>query len=167
VINSGTGCSYASELFIPRILRGHLSYGYPMAHAYKNLVSGAELGANQGVPTPVLAAATATYQTALLRGHGEEDKGAMGRGFEELLGVAFRESTCSLMRPKSGGALQTSSPAGADARLQGALPGKPSRTRRRAAASTFYPHCPELSAPARIFVVRRLRPPSLRTPSHA
>ena len=93
VINSGTGRSYASEFFIPRILRGHFSDGYPMAHAYKDLVSGAELGANQCVPMPVLAAATATYQTALLRGHGEKDKGAMVRVFEELLGVEFRSRT--------------------------------------------------------------------------
>jgi 3-hydroxyisobutyrate dehydrogenase-like beta-hydroxyacid dehydrogenase len=93
VVNSGTGRSYASEFFVPRILRGHFSDGYPMAHAYKDLVSGAELGANQCVPMPVLAAATATYQTALLRGYGEKDKGAMVRMFEELLGVEFRSRT--------------------------------------------------------------------------
>jgi len=90
VVNSGTGRSYASEFFIPRILRGHFADGYPMAHAYKDLVSGAELGANQCVPMPVLAAATATYQAALLRGHGEQDKGAMVQVFEELLGEKFR-----------------------------------------------------------------------------
>ena len=39
------------------------------------------------IPMPVLAAATATYQAALLRGHGEKDKGGMIRVFEELLGV--------------------------------------------------------------------------------
>ncbi len=90
VVNSGTGRSYASEFFSPRILRGHFSDGYPMAHAYKDLVSGAELGADQCVPMPVLAAATATYQAALLRGHGHQDKGAMIRVFEDLLGVEFR-----------------------------------------------------------------------------
>ena len=46
--------------------------------------------AKQCMPMPVLAAATATYQTALLRGHGEQDKGAMVQVFEELLGVEFR-----------------------------------------------------------------------------
>jgi len=90
VINSGTGRSYASEFFIPRILRGHFGDGYPMAHAYKDLVSGAELGADLCIPMPVLAAATATYQAALLRGHGAKDKGAMVRVFEELLGVQYR-----------------------------------------------------------------------------
>lgn len=90
VVNSGTGRSYASEFFIPRILRGHFSDGYPMHHAYKDLVSAAELGGNRCIPMPVLAAATATYQAALLRGHGEKDKGGMVQVFEELLGVQFR-----------------------------------------------------------------------------
>jgi 3-hydroxyisobutyrate dehydrogenase-like beta-hydroxyacid dehydrogenase len=90
VVNSGTGRSYASEFFIPRILSGHFGDGYPMGHAYKDLVSGAELGANLCIPMPVLAAATATYQAALLAGHGEKDKGGMVCVFEELLGVEYR-----------------------------------------------------------------------------
>ncbi len=90
VVNTGTGRSHASEFFIPRMLRGHFTDGYPMAAAYKDLVAGASLSARLGVPMPVLAAATATYQTALRRGHGEEDKGAMIRVFEDLLDVRFR-----------------------------------------------------------------------------
>ena len=90
VVNSGTGRSYASEFFIGRMLRGHFTDGYPMGHAYKDLVSGAELSASACVPLPVLAAATATYQTALLQGLGEQDKGAMVQVFERLLGVEFR-----------------------------------------------------------------------------
>ncbi|MCK1546166.1 NAD(P)-dependent oxidoreductase [Bradyrhizobium sp. 179] len=90
VVNSGTGRSYASEFFIPRILRRHFGDGYPMKHAYKDLISGAELGANLSIPMPVLAAATATYQMALLKGHGDKDKGGMVTVFEELLGVDYR-----------------------------------------------------------------------------
>lgn len=90
VINSGTGRSYASEFFVPHMLKDSFSSGYPMKHAYKDLVSAAELGARLCIPMPVLAAATATYQTALLKGHGERDKGAMLLPFEELLGVQFR-----------------------------------------------------------------------------
>ena len=93
VVNSGTGRSYASEFFIPRILKGHFSDGYPMAHAYKDLVSGAELGAQKCMPMPVLAAATATYQAALLRGLGAQDKGAMVQVFEDLLGVKYRSQS--------------------------------------------------------------------------
>lgn len=90
VVNSGTGRSYASEFFIPRILRGNFDDGYPMQAAYKDLVSAAGLSAELRIPMPVLAAATATYQTALLQGHGARDKGAMIRVFEDLLGITFR-----------------------------------------------------------------------------
>lgn len=90
VVNSGTGRSYASEHFLPHVLEDSFHNGYPMRSAYKDLVSAAELGANLGIPMPVLAAATSTYQMALLRGLGGEDKGAMIKVFEELLDVRFR-----------------------------------------------------------------------------
>jgi 3-hydroxyisobutyrate dehydrogenase-like beta-hydroxyacid dehydrogenase len=92
VVDSGTGKSYASEFFIPRILTNAFSDGYPMKHAYKDLVSAAELSAAKGIPMPVLAAATATYQQALLRGYGDLDKGGMIRVFEDLLDVQFRKA---------------------------------------------------------------------------
>jgi 3-hydroxyisobutyrate dehydrogenase-like beta-hydroxyacid dehydrogenase len=90
VINSGTGKSYASEFFVPRILADSFSSGYPMKNAYKDLVSALEIGASLCVPMPVLSAATQTYQTALLQGYGDLDKGGMVRVFEELLAVRFR-----------------------------------------------------------------------------
>jgi 3-hydroxyisobutyrate dehydrogenase-like beta-hydroxyacid dehydrogenase len=95
VVNSGTGRSYASEFFIPRILKNSFDAGYPMKDAYKDLVSAAELSARVCIPMPVLAAATATYQTALLKGLGAGDKGGMVRVFEDLLDVRFRESADS------------------------------------------------------------------------
>lgn len=90
IINSGTGRSYASEFFIPNILKGDFSKGYPLAAAYKDLVSGAEISARHTIPMPVLAAATAVYQSALRAGHGDKDKGGMIRLAEEALGVEFR-----------------------------------------------------------------------------
>jgi 3-hydroxyisobutyrate dehydrogenase-like beta-hydroxyacid dehydrogenase len=92
VVNSGTGRSYASEFFLPRILDDRFGDGYSMAKAYKDMVSAAEIGSNRCIPMPVLNAAAATYQMALLRGHGESDKGGMIRVFEELLGVRYRRS---------------------------------------------------------------------------
>ncbi|MGT2476595.1 NAD(P)-dependent oxidoreductase [Paraburkholderia terrae] len=89
VINSGTGRSYASEFFLPRILSRHFSDGYPLQAAYKDLVSAAELGARHCIPMPVLAAATASYQMSLLAGHGASDKGSMTRFFEDMLDVQF------------------------------------------------------------------------------
>lgn len=91
IVNSGTGRSHASEFFLPRILKNRFSDGYPMQAAYKDLVSAAQLGARRGVPMPVAAAATATYQMALLSGHGAQDKGAMVKFYEELLDVRFRD----------------------------------------------------------------------------
>jgi 3-hydroxyisobutyrate dehydrogenase-like beta-hydroxyacid dehydrogenase len=91
VVNSGTGRSFASEFFIPRSLEGIFAEGYPMKHAYKDLVNASELGMSKGIPLPVLSAATTTYQTALLKGHGDCGKGAMIRVFEELLEVKFRK----------------------------------------------------------------------------
>jgi 3-hydroxyisobutyrate dehydrogenase-like beta-hydroxyacid dehydrogenase len=87
VINSGSGRSYASEFFIPRMLRNHFTDGYPLQHAYKDLVCGADLSAQLSVPLPLMHAATTTYQMALLKGFGHEDKGAMVKVFAELLGV--------------------------------------------------------------------------------
>jgi|KBSSwiStaDraftv2_1062776.scaffolds.fasta_scaffold17642_3 3-hydroxyisobutyrate dehydrogenase-like beta-hydroxyacid dehydrogenase len=90
IVNSGTGRSYASEFFLPRILENGFSAGYPMAKAYKDLVSAAEIGSTHCIPMPVLNAAATTYQMALLRGDGDLDKGGMIRVFEALLGVSYR-----------------------------------------------------------------------------
>ena len=87
VINSSSGRSYASEFFIPRILKRNFGDGYPLAHAYKDLVCGAEISAQLGLPLPVMHAATTTYQMALLEGYGEKDKGAMTCVFERLLDI--------------------------------------------------------------------------------
>lgn len=90
VVNSGSGRSFASEFFVPRILEGNFADGYSLDNAYKDLVSGAEIAARHRIPAPVLAAATATYQQALRQGHGDKDKGAMILVYEALLGVRFR-----------------------------------------------------------------------------
>ena len=92
IINSGTGRSYASEFFLPNIIRGDFEKGYPMQAAYKDLISGANISSQQKIPTPVLAAATTNYQKALQEGHGTKDKGAMILVYERLLKVAFRAS---------------------------------------------------------------------------
>lgn len=91
VVNSSSGKSYASDFFLQRILRRHFSDGYPLEHAYKDLVSGAELGAQLCIPLPVMHAATTTYQMALLKGLGQKDKGAMICVFEDLLGVKYEK----------------------------------------------------------------------------
>lgn len=92
VVNSGTGRSYASEFFIPNILKEKFNEGYSMDNAYKDLISAAGISADLCVPLPVLHAATTTYQMALLKGYGDCGKGAMIQVFEELLGVEYRDN---------------------------------------------------------------------------
>jgi 3-hydroxyisobutyrate dehydrogenase-like beta-hydroxyacid dehydrogenase len=89
VVTTGTSRSYASEYFVPRMLKRLFDEGYPLGKAYKDLVSAAEVAAKGKFPMPVTAAATATYQTALRHGHGDKDKGAMVLPFEDLLGARF------------------------------------------------------------------------------
>lgn len=93
IINSGTGRSYASEFFIPRILENTFSDGYPLENAYKDIVSGFLVSAVERVALPVVQAASATYQAALCMGYGKEDKGAMIKVHEALLNVKFRKKT--------------------------------------------------------------------------
>ena len=90
IVTTGTSRSYASEYFVPRMLKRLFDEGYPLGKAYKDLVSCAAVAAEGNFPMPVTAAATATYQTALRQGHGDKDKGAMVLPFEDLLGVQFR-----------------------------------------------------------------------------
>ena len=90
IVNSSTGRSYASEFFVPNILKGVFDQGYSMKAAYKDLIAGAELKTKNGFTTPVLEAATKTYRTALEEGYGGSDKGAMIRVYEQLIGSKFR-----------------------------------------------------------------------------
>ncbi len=90
VIVTGTGRSFAVEFFTPRILDDKFDEGYPLKHAYKDMISAAEISAHQKIPLPMVQAATTTYQMALAQGLGDEDKGAMIKVFERILGVEFR-----------------------------------------------------------------------------
>lgn len=103
VINSGTGRSFASEFFVPHILVGDFTQGYPMNAAYKDLIACAQMASRLCIPMPVTAAATASYQMAMLRGFGHGDKGSMVRAFEELLGVSFRSTARIAPKPFSAG----------------------------------------------------------------
>ncbi len=91
VVNSGTGRSFASEFFGPRILEGNFRDGYALTNAYKDMVSASEICVQRKIPLPMVHAATTTYQLALADGHGEEDKGAMIKVFEKILGIKFRK----------------------------------------------------------------------------
>jgi len=91
VVTTGTGRSFAAEFFIPLALQNRFDQGYPIKHAYKDMVSAAEISARQKIPLPVVQATTATFQMALAEGFGDESKGSLIKVFERMLGVEFRK----------------------------------------------------------------------------
>jgi len=93
VVNSGSGRSFASEYFIPKILDGRFQDSYRLTDAYKDMAHAMQISSLHRIPLPVIQAANSTYQTALRAGWGAEDKGAMFKVYEALLGVAFRKKT--------------------------------------------------------------------------
>ena len=91
VVTTGTGRSFAAEFFVPLALENRFDQGYPIKHAYKDLISAAEISAHQKIPLPVVQATTATFQMALAEGFGDESKGSLIKVFERMLGVEFRK----------------------------------------------------------------------------
>ena len=91
VITTGTGRSFAAEFFIPLIMEDRFDQGYSLQNAYKDMIGAAELSVRENIPLPVVHAATTTYQLALAEGYGDENKAAMIKVFERILGVKFRK----------------------------------------------------------------------------
>ena len=91
VARTGTGQCFALDNFGPLILEGNFGPGYPLSDAYKDMVHMAEISSAQRIPLPVTAAATVTYQMALDQGLGRENKGAMIKVWEKVLGVQVRK----------------------------------------------------------------------------
>lgn len=91
VVRSGTGQCFAVDNFGPLILERNFGPGYPMGDAYKDMVHAVEISSAQRIPLPLTAAAMVTYQMALDQGLGRENKGAMVKVWEKVLGVEVRK----------------------------------------------------------------------------
>jgi 3-hydroxyisobutyrate dehydrogenase-like beta-hydroxyacid dehydrogenase len=91
VVTSGSSRSFASDYFVPRMLEGRFEGDFSMGQAWKDIVNVQEVAVRHGAMTPVTAAMTAVYQTAIARGHGGEPKSAMIKVYEQVLGVVFRK----------------------------------------------------------------------------
>jgi len=91
VARKGTGQSFALDQFGPLILEGNFGPGYPLEDAYKDMVHALEISSARRIPLPVTSAAMATYQMALGQGLGRENKGAMVKVWEKVLGVEVRK----------------------------------------------------------------------------
>jgi 3-hydroxyisobutyrate dehydrogenase-like beta-hydroxyacid dehydrogenase len=91
VTRAGTGQCFALDNFGPLILEDNFGPGYPLEDAYKDMVHAGEISSANRIPLPLTAAAMATYQMALEQGLGRENKGAMIKVWEKLLGVRVRK----------------------------------------------------------------------------
>ena len=91
VVRTGTGQSYGFDAFSALVLEGKFEPGYPMQSAYKDMAAVMELSNEHRMPLPVTTATMQTYQMALAQGLGNENKGAMIKVWERLLGVQFRK----------------------------------------------------------------------------
>ncbi len=91
VVTSGTGRSFAAEFFAPLALEGIFDEGYALKHAYKDMITAAEISAHHKLPLPMVSACTTIYQMALAQGLGDEGKGSMIKVFEKLMGAKFRK----------------------------------------------------------------------------
>lgn len=91
VITTGTGRSFAAEFFVPLALKNQFDQGYPLKLAYKDLVSAAEISAQQKIPLPMTQATTTIFQMALAGGLGDQNKGSLIKVFERILNVEFRK----------------------------------------------------------------------------
>jgi 3-hydroxyisobutyrate dehydrogenase-like beta-hydroxyacid dehydrogenase len=90
VLSTGTGRTFALEFFAPYILQNDFKTGYSLIKAYKDMISASEISNQEKIPLPVFAAAMQTYQLALAQGFGDENKGAMIKVWEKVLGVEVR-----------------------------------------------------------------------------
>ncbi len=90
IVSGSSGQSYGFDFFTPLVLRRDFGPGYPMASAYKDMAELMKLSSLRQAPLPVYAAAMQTYQMALALGHGTENKGAMIKVWERVLGVSVK-----------------------------------------------------------------------------
>ena len=93
VTRAGTGQCFALDNFGPLILEGNFGPGYPLEDAYKDMVHAGEISSSNRIPLPLTAAAMITYQMALDQDWGRENKGAMIKVWEKVLGVQVRKKS--------------------------------------------------------------------------
>ena len=92
VAGTGSGQSFALNMFGPLILKRDFKQGFPMKNAYKDMSSIVEIMNTYKIPIPVTQAALLTYQIALNQGFGDEAKSAMVKVWENVLGVEVKKS---------------------------------------------------------------------------
>jgi 3-hydroxyisobutyrate dehydrogenase-like beta-hydroxyacid dehydrogenase len=91
IVMKSSGQSYGFDFFAPLVLKRNFEPGYPLAKAYKDMANLMKISAQYQIPLPVTSATMHTYQMALALGHGTDNKGAMIKVWEKMLGVLVEE----------------------------------------------------------------------------
>jgi 3-hydroxyisobutyrate dehydrogenase-like beta-hydroxyacid dehydrogenase len=87
VLTSGSARSFASEYFIPRILRQEFDGDFSLQAAFKDIVNVQEVATELQASLPVVEAMVDTYQAAIDSGFGDQAKSAMIKTYEARLGL--------------------------------------------------------------------------------
>ncbi|BEQ16886.1 2-hydroxymethylglutarate dehydrogenase [Desulfoferula mesophila] len=87
LVSRSSGQSYGFDFFAPLTLERNFSVGYSLDNAYKDMANLLELATLHHIPLPVTSGTMHTYQLAQALGHGAENKGAMIKVWEQVLGV--------------------------------------------------------------------------------
>ena len=92
VIMNSSGQSYGFDFFAPLVLKRDFGPGYSLANAYKDMVNLAKISTQYQIPLPVASATMQTYQMALDSGYDQDNKGAMIKVWESMLGVKVEKA---------------------------------------------------------------------------
>lgn len=91
LVTTASSRSFASEYFIPRMLKGSFDTDFSMQGAYKDIVNVQRMAIETRASLPVVNAMISSYQAAIAAGFGDEPKSAMLKVYEDALGVEFRD----------------------------------------------------------------------------
>lgn len=90
VLTSGSARSFASEYFVPRILRREFDGDFTLQAAHKDIVNIQDVTTELGASLPLVETMIAIYERTIADGHGDEPKSAMVKPYEKQLGVEVR-----------------------------------------------------------------------------
>lgn len=90
VVQSASSRSFASEYFVPRMLKRQFHSDFSLQNAYKDILNVQGMAVETRAMTPLVSAMTTSYQSAIAAGFGDEPKSAILKVYESALGVEFK-----------------------------------------------------------------------------
>ena len=81
---SGSSRSFASEHFVPKIMKNDFGGDFPMGDAYKDIKNVQEIAIEHDAHTPIMQAMISSYQSTLAMGLGNQPKSAIIKMYEKM-----------------------------------------------------------------------------------